>query len=178
MSFFWRRRLSDIFDEIEELMREIERMTLTALEDYEPIMARRGIQVRGPIVYGVRITIGPDGRPVVEEFGNVKRIGRKPVIEETIEPLVDVIDEKDRVTIVAEMPGLDKDDIDIRIKDGRLVITGKGKDRKYYKEIRLPPGIKPETAKAKYKNGVLEVTIEKENEEKKKEENGIKVKIE
>lgn len=178
MSFFWRRRLSDIFDEIEELMREIERMTLAALEDYEPITTRRGVQVRGPIVYGVRITIGPDGRPIIEEFGNVKRIGRRPVIEETIEPLVDVIDEKDRVTIVAEMPGLDKDDIDIRIKDGKLIITGKGKDRKYYKEIRLPPGIKPETAKAKYKNGVLEVTIEKETEEKKEEEGGIKIKIE
>lgn len=178
MSFFWRRRISDLFDEIEELMREIERMTFAALEDYEPIIARRGAQIRGPIVYGVRITIGPDGRPIVEEFGNVKRVGRKPVIEETIEPLVDVIDENDRVTVVAEMPGLSKDEIDIRIKDGKLIIAGKGKDRKYYKEIRLPPGIKPETAKAKYRNGVLEVTIEKETKETREEEGGIKVKIE
>ncbi len=179
MSIFWRRRLSDIFDEIDELMREMERMMTRMLEEYE--MPRPGItEIKGPIVYGFRITIGPDGRPIIEEFGNVKRVGRRAVIEEAIEPLVDVIDEKDRVVVVAELPGIDKDKIDIRIKDGKLIIRARDKDRKYYKEIELPPGIKPETAKAKYRNGVLEITIEKEKKEaeKEEEEGGIKIKVE
>ena len=178
VAFFWRRRLTDIFDEIEELMRQLERMTLEALEGYE--LPRREIgEIRGPIVYGVRITIGPDGKPIVEEFGNVKRIGRRPIIEEAIEPLVDVIDEKDRVVIVAEMPGIDKDKIDIKIKGRKLIIKARDTDRKYYKEIELPAKVKPETAKARYKNGVLEVTIEKEkSREEEEDEGGIKVKVE
>lgn len=178
MSYFWRRRLSDIFDEIEEMMREMERLALSLAEEGLARTARGIAEVRGPIVYGVRITVGPDGRPIIEEFGNVKRVGRRPVIEEEIEPLVDVIDEKDRVVVVAEIPGVDKKDIDVRVKDGKLIIRARGKERKYYKEIELPPGVKPETAKARYKNGVLEVTIEKETREEKEEEGGIKVEIE
>jgi HSP20 family protein len=176
MSFFWRRRLSDIFEEIEDMMREIERMTEAMFEGF---MAPRETQVvRGPIVYGVRITIGPDGKPVIEEFGNVRRRGRRAIIEEAVEPLVDVIDEKDKVTIIAEIPGVDKDKISVRIKDNKLIIKAEDKDRKYYKEVDLPPGIKPETAKAKYRNGILEVTIEKEKKEEEEREEGIRVQVE
>jgi HSP20 family protein len=182
MSFFGRRRISDefaeIFENIEEMMRELERMAFRLMESYVPEIS--GIrEVKGPIVYGFRITIGPDGRPIIEEFGNVKRIGRKTIIEEAMEPLVDVIDEKDRVVIVAELPGIDKDKIDIRIKDNKLIIKARNKDRKYYKEIELPAEVRPETAKARYKNGVLEITIEKKKpEEKEEEEGGIKIKVE
>ncbi len=176
MSFFWRRRLTDVFREIEDMLAELEEMALSTLERYAAAPEVRG--TRGPIVYGVRITIGPDGRPIIEEFGNVRRVGRKPVIEEEMEPLVDVIDEKDRVVVVAEIPGVEKEDIDVRVKDGKLIIRAKGKERKYYKEIELPPGVKPETAKARYKNGVLEVVIEKEREKEEAEEGGIRVKVE
>ncbi len=178
MSFFWKRRgLGDIFEDLEEMIREMERLAAKIMEQYEAQLPKITGEVKGPIVYGVRITIGPDGKPIIEEFGNVKRIGGRAVIEETMEPLVDVIDEKDRVVVVAELPGIDKDKIDIRIKDGKLIIKARDKDRKYYKEIKLPPGIKPETAKAKYRNGVLEVTIEKEKKES-EEEGGIKIKVE
>jgi len=176
MSFFWRRRLSDIFEEIEEMMREIERMAEAMFEEFTA--PREARSVRGPIVYGVRITIGPDGKPIIEEFGNVRRKGRKAIIEEAVEPLVDVIDEKDKVTIIAEMPGVEKDKISVRIKDNKLIIKAEDGDRKYYKEIELPPGVKPETAKAKYRNGILEVTIEKEKREEEEKEEGIKVKVE
>lgn len=178
MSFFWRRRiLSDILEDIEELMKEIERTVMSGIERFERydfVPGRR--EVRGPIVYGVRITIGPDGKPIVEEFGNVRRVGRRPIIEETIEPLVDIIDEKDRIVVVAEIPGVDKDKIDVRVKDDKLIIKAENEKRKYYKEIKLPQGVKPETARAKYKNGVLEIIIEKEAS--KEEEEGTRVRIE
>jgi len=81
----------------------------------------------------------------------------------------------DKVVVVAEMPGVEKDSINIRIKDNKLIISASNK-KKYYKEIELPPGIKPDKARAKYKNGVLEVVIEKETP--KEEEEGIKIKVE
>ncbi|KSW12321.1 heat-shock protein Hsp20 [Pyrodictium occultum] len=179
MSFIWRRRFSDIFDEIEDMIREMERLAMSMMENIGArALGYPGEEVRGPLIYGVRITIGPDGRPIIEEFGNVKRRGRRAIVEERREPLVDVIDEKDRVVVVAEMPGVDKDKIDVRVKDGKLIIKAEDKDRKYYKEIELPPDIKPETAKAKYKNGVLEVVIEKERKEEEEEKGGIKIRVE
>ncbi len=184
MGYPWRRRFSlgDIFDEIEETIREMERFVSKMMEEFEaralrPALEARG-EVRGPIVYGVRITIGPDGRPIIEEFGNVKRIGRKAIVEESVEPLVDVIEEKDKVTVIAEVPGVDKDKIKIRVKDNKLIIKAEDKDRKYYKEIELPAEVKPETAKAKYRNGILEITFEKKTKEEEKEEEGIEVKVE
>jgi len=174
---FWGRRRRSIFDLFDDIMREMEEM-LFGLERELDIMARNApIEYRGPIVYGFKITIGPDGKPVIEEFGNIRRRRGRAEISEEMEPLVDVFDYGDKVVVVAEMPGVDKDKIDVRItKDNKLIIKASNKDRKYYKEVELPPGVKPDTAKAKYKNGVLEVVIEKKAE--KKEEEGIKVKIE
>ncbi len=184
MGYPWRRRFSlgDVFDEIEETIREMERFVSRMMEEFEaralrPAIETRG-EVRGPIVYGVRITIGPDGQPIIEEFGNVKRVGRKAIVEETVEPLVDVIEEKDKVTVIAEVPGVDKDRIKIRVKDNKLIIKAEDKDRKYYKEIELPAEVRPETAKARYRNGILEVTFEKKIKEKEEEEEGIEVKVE
>ncbi len=171
---FWRRRriFEDIFDEImrdfEELFWNLEREMKEFIEAGAP---------GKPIVYGVRIFIGPDGKPIIEEFGNVRRVGRRPVISEEREPLVEVYEEKDKVTIVAELPGVEKDDIDVRVRDRKLIIKAEGKERKYYKEIELPEDVKPETAKAKYKNGVLEITIEKKRP-KIEEEEGVRIKIE
>ena len=174
---FWGRRRRSIFDLFDDIMREMEEM-LFGLERELDMMARSApIEYRGPIVYGFKITIGPDGKPVIEEFGNIRRRRGRAEISEEMEPLVDVFDYGDKVVVVAEMPGVDKDRIDVRItKDNKLIIKASNKDRKYYKEVELPPGVKPDTAKAKYKNGVLEVVIEKKAE--KKEEEGIKVKIE
>ena len=172
---FWRRRRSieELFDEI---MREFEDLFWGLEREMIETFERGGVR---PIVYGVRITIGPDGRPIVEEFGNVRRIGRRPVISEEREPLVEVHEEDNKVTVIAELPGVDKEDIDVRVVDNKLIIKAKGKDRKYYKEVELPEDIKPETARAQYRNGVLEVTIERKKPKIEiEEEKGIRVKIE
>ncbi|MCS7108769.1 MAG: Hsp20/alpha crystallin family protein [Sulfolobales archaeon] len=128
-----------------------------------------------PYVYGFRITVGPDGKPKVEEFGNVKRIGSKPKIAEEIEPLVDVIEEEDIIKVVAEMPGVEKEKVKVKATEDTLTIQGTNTNRKYYKELKLPANVKPETAKATYRNGVLEVTLEKAE---KRSKSGVEVKIE
>ncbi len=176
----WRRRRRSIFDIFDDIIRaideefeEFERMFRRGFEEFEELESGR------PLIYGFRITIGPDGKPTIEEFGNVRRIRGRPKISEEREPLVDVIEEDDRVTVVAEMPGVEKDKIKVRVSPSgdRLVIQASNKDRKYYKELELPVKVKPETAKASYRNGVLEVVIEKA-EKKKKEEKGWEVKVE
>ena len=93
------------------------------------------------------------------------------------EPVVDVYDTDDKVVVKAEMPGVDKKNIEILVKDGILTLTG---ERSVDKEINeknvhfmershgrflrsfsLPGEVDPETIKAEYKNGVLKVEIPK-----------------
>ncbi len=172
----WFRRRRSIFDIFDELLREIEEDIRQMEEEFQRFLREGRSEVRGPYYYGVRVTIGPDGVPRIEEFGNIRRTRTgKPVILEEVEPMVDVLDYDNEVIVVAELPGVDKDKIKVKIKDNKLVIKAENK-KKYYKEVELPAKVKPETAKASYKNGVLEVRIEKVKEEKKEDE-GVEIKV-
>ena len=174
MSFFRRRR--SIFDIFDDILREFEREIMDLEEELASIM-QRSPEIRGPYYYGIRITIGPDGVPRVEEFGNIRRgRGGKPEIREEIEPLVDVIEHDDEIWVVAELPGVEKDKIKVRATEDRLVIKAEG-ERKYYKVVELPARVDPKSARASYRNGVLEVKLKK-LEPTKKEEDGYEVKVE
>jgi HSP20 family protein len=128
------------------------------------------IREMGPFVYGYSMTIGPDGKPVVREFGNVKPSTRptpfgyrKPSLEVKVErePLVDVIEDDDTIRVVAEVPGVEKEDIDLTCTEKTLIISVDTERRKYSKEVDLPAEVDPKIGKASYKNGVLEVTLTK-----------------
>jgi HSP20 family protein len=107
------------------------------------------------------MTIGPDGKPIVREFGNVQQSRRGPKIKEEREPLVDVISADSEVKVVAELPGVEKKDIKLNALEDVLTISVETPDHKYYKEVKLPTKVKHEGAKTSYKNGVLEVTLQK-----------------
>lgn len=163
---WWSRRKKrtpwDIFEEFEEymdrLIREIERDVFSGKK-----------KTAGPFFYGFSISIGPDGKPVFREFGNIRPTTRGPVVREEIEPLVDVYDEKDHVLVVAEIPGVNKEDIKLRATEDTLTISVEAGKRKYYKEVELPSKVNPDSAKATYKNGILEVRLEKKEKSKGKE---------
>jgi len=97
----------------------------------------------------------------VEPFGNVKRTAKGPVVDKTREPIVDVFDEKDHVLVVAEMPGIDEADIKVDLKEDILDISAAKGDRKYHKEVLLPTKVKADTLSSTFKNGILEVKIQK-----------------
>lgn len=175
-----RKTLFDVFDELfYEFFEDLER-ELQEFQRYLSRTAYRGLQegekreFKGPIVYGFRITIGPDGVPRIEEFGNVRKIGRKPEIAEEMEPLVDVVDEGDTIRVIAELPGVNKEDIELEAVDKTLIIRAKGKHRSYYKEVELPARVDIDSAKAHYRNGVLEVILKKVEKASK----GKKIKVE
>ena len=126
----------------------------------------------GPVVYGYSMTVGPDGKPQVREFGNVKRsrpgfrgMGRPEVIGE-IEPLVDVSTTDNEVKIVVEMPGVSKDKILINASGNTLEVKSEDPQRKYHRTIELPPETDVETAKSAYNNGILEITFKKKEQAK------------
>ncbi|MFH1055901.1 MAG: Hsp20/alpha crystallin family protein [Candidatus Altiarchaeota archaeon] len=110
-----------------------------------------------PLVYGLTLSFTKDGRPIFEEFGNVSPYGTSGFME----PVTDVIEKVDSVSVVAELPGVDKSDIDLRTSVESVLITVDRPLRKYIKDVRLSCRVKPETAVARYNNGVLEVVLKR-----------------
>lgn len=92
-------------------------------------------------------------------------------------PSVDVYEEKDEVVVKAEIPGIDKSDVEVNVTDTTVTIRGEKRQEKeikranYYRAERsygsfartvdLPAEVKGEAAKATFKDGVLEVRAPK-----------------
>lgn len=168
---FHRGYMSD-FDEVFRRMREDMDNIVRKAREGELKSPEEG----GPYVYGWSMRMGPDGVPHVEEFGNTRslRTGTAPGLPTGREPLVDVIESDDQVKVTAELPGVEKSDVDLETMETSLVINVDTESRKYYKEVELPVSVDPESAKASYNNGVLEVCLDKKVPEKR----GKKIDIE
>jgi HSP20 family protein len=121
----------------------------------------RGLPRGARGVYGFSIrTLA--GKPVIESFGNIRETAKGPVVEEVREPMVDIFDEKDHILVIAELPGVSENEIKIEVAGDILNLNASDRDRQYAKEILLPSKVKPESVKTTYKNGILEITLEKE----------------
>ena len=188
--WFRRRRFpffgSWLFEDIDRMFREMERMmeeefkafTSRIPKDY--VKERKlpdGTTIRewGPFVYGYSIRIGPDGKPEIREFGNVKPTRYGPTVKEEREPLVDIVETDNEIHVVAELPGVEKEDIKLHGTEDTLTISVDTPQRKYYKEISLPAKVNVKEAKTQYKNGVLEVKLPKIKEERKPKGEPIKI---
>ncbi|RLI80430.1 Hsp20/alpha crystallin family protein, partial [Archaeoglobales archaeon] len=109
------------------------------------------------------IRIGPDGKPEIKEFGTKFETLRSETGIEERKPLIDVMETDDEVQVIAEMPGVSKEDIDLNATEKTLEIKADGENRKYFETVELPVEVLPETAKARYNNGVLEVVMKKKH---------------
>jgi HSP20 family protein len=115
----------------------------------------------GPFVYGYSMKIGPNGKPEIRQFGNIKKSLKGPQVKNEREPLVDIVETNGEIRVVAELPGVEKSDIKLHGTDDSLTISVRTPQTKYYKEVMLPTKVKVKEAKSSYKNGVLEVVFSK-----------------
>ncbi len=152
------------FGRIDELMGKL-------MEDMEK--NRKYVKSGEPIVYGVNIRVGPDGKPHIQQFGNVAR----GELKDEREPLVDVINHNKEIRVVAELPGVEKNNIKLKTTPDSLSITVNDPQRKFAKTLKLPEPVVEDSAKATYKNGILEVVVQKQKPSEKKQD-GKQVKIE
>ena len=185
----FRERRGFFFPEIDRLMEEMEREMAESFRDMENLMPRDMVRVRrlpdgsvkreyGPFVYGYSVKIGPDGKPVIREFGNIKpgpgREGEPPLnLQDRREPLIDLIEEDEKIKVVAELPGVEKEDIKLYVSRDTLTIDVDTPERRYRKELDLPFEIEETSATSTYLNGVLETTLTK----KKRTGRGTQIKI-
>jgi len=164
-----------MFREMEKMMDE-EMKSFTEKVPKEYVKERKlpdGSTVKelGPFVYGYSMKIGPDGKPEIQEFGNLKK-GFKglPQIKEEREPLVDIVETEGEVRVVVELPGVEKTDIKLRGTEDSLEIDVDTPQYKYGKEVQLPAKVLVRDARSTYKNGVLEVVLPKASPSKPKGE--------
>jgi len=85
-------------------------------------------------------------------------------------PLIDIFQEKNWITIVAQIAGFSKDTVKVSVRDQKLTLSAKAKDRRYYKSLNLPKVVIPNTMHTTYKNGVLEIKLRKATKETLKKE--------
>ena len=122
----------------------------------------------GPYYYGYTMTVGPDGKPIVKEYGNVKP-GLLPS-SDTREPVVDtIVDEKEKVVkLIAEMPGVEKSDVKIVVEGRSVNIDAEHGEKKYHAKVPIKHKVDENSAKASYKNGILELVFKLQTQEKPK----------
>ena len=118
-----------------------------------------------PLVYGFSMRVGPDGKPHFEQFGNVKQ-GK---MTKEREPLVDVVDLEKEIRVIAELPGVQKDDIHIHAEKDVLELSVKNAEHPFNKRLSLPAEVHADKAKASYKNGILEVILVKKTSSSRKD---------
>jgi HSP20 family molecular chaperone IbpA len=76
-------------------------------------------------------------------------------------PLIDMFQDSGWVTIVAQIAGFNQDTVKITVKNQKLTLSAKAKDRRYYKSLNLPKVVIPNIVHTTYKNGVLEIKLKK-----------------
>lgn len=111
-------------------------------------------------VYGLRVKLGLGGDALdVEPFGNIKfdKKSRHPVVQEVREPLVDVIEEPNRIIVVAEMPGITTEDVKFSIDEDVMSIEAGRKGKKYRKEVLLPKAVCAHDASISANNGIVQI---------------------
>ena len=160
-----RRQMEKVF---QEQFRDIE--TKVPKELIREYQTPEGIKVRelGPLVYGYSMTIGPDGKAKVNEFGNLRSSPSQlrgtgtiaePLISDEREPLADVVTYDKEVKVVVELPRANKESIKINVYDNSLEVTTSDPNKKYHRVIELPQEADIETVKSTYKNGILEIVF-------------------
>lgn len=112
-----------------------------------------------------------------EEFPEYLESSQLPASRESQVPYVDIIDREKDIVITADLPGVDKSDIRINVRDNTLEISAEKKvarenedegylrrERGYsrfYRAIRLPTPVDESRAGASFNNGVLEINLPK-----------------
>jgi len=153
-------------DEFDRIFKQMSG-SFTNLDNVFEMLKNAG-NISGPIFYGYTMTTGPDGKPVVEEYGNVKP-DMLPT-ENKREPLIDtLVDEKEKtLRIVAEMPGVEKKDVSVVVGDDKVIhIDAERGEKNYHVKVPIKHKVDAESPKATYKNGILELTFKLEDEKSK-----------
>jgi HSP20 family protein len=117
-------------------------------------------------VYGFSVrTLGGDrnGEVKIEPFGNIKRTeeGRVVEVQQVREPMVDLFEEADHILVVAEVPGVTQEEVQLDLQDDILTFSAEKGTTRYRKELLLPRSFAAEQMSHSCHNGLLEIRLNK-----------------
>lgn len=116
-------------------------------------------------------------------FGTANRPSRFRKVPQGAFPTINVYDHEDETVVVAEIPGIDPDVLEVTVLRDTVTLKGKRpneaeEDQRVHRRERgtgtfsrtltLPDAVNPDTVQARYENGILRVTLEKAAEAKAK----------
>ncbi len=170
--------IDDIFNNLDGEFQRIRKQMDNLMKDsFEGNVSDKN--VKNPFVFGFSVKTDSDGFPVFEEFGNTRmnpfgKKGEKPTVDTRREPLTDINETEKQVAITVELPGVNKEDIDINVTEEKVEVNVKTESRKYFKSIDLTSQVVTKSSKATYKNGILDLVLTKKETDRPK---GTKVKV-
>lgn len=179
----WRRRAfsgsgipPDLFAEFEKEFARMQGMMGKIMEDV--MKHASSPQREQPFVYGFSMRIGKDGIPQLTPFGSAAN----PVThaldatqEEVREPLTDIVEGDKEIAVTVELPGVEKENVSLHVAEESLTVRVDKGPRRYRKTIHLPAKVVPSSAKATFKNSILDLTVRRTSE---REDPGHNVAIE
>jgi len=77
------------------------------------------------------------------------------------EPLIDIFQDEEYITVLVELPGVDEKDIDIKADEKTLTISAENATKKYLEIVKLPTYISKDPAKFTYRNNILQIKLKK-----------------
>lgn len=166
------------FDDMDKYFKKIVERMFREMTELDESM--KSGKMRGE--WNIRPIEGPNVKGYVAQrqfrFGSEPNEPSMPItvpkeeLNEIREPLVDVFEEKDAVKLYVELPGIEKDDIQLSVVGQSAEVKAKS----FYKQIALPTrDIEVDKVSANYKNGVLQVTIPKKTRIVSEEKKTIKI---
>ncbi|MHA1379086.1 MAG: Hsp20/alpha crystallin family protein [Candidatus Helarchaeota archaeon] len=164
-----KRDFKDVFEEIQKMMENMFNNSdfldnFFDEEGFPKFKTPSGDDFFRPIVMGWSVNIGPDGKPVFTKFGHTPKKNEEEEeerpINESREPLIDILNQDNEIVIVIETPGVEKKDIKLKTTKNQITIEA---GTKFKKILSLPEEVIPEKSKASYNNGLLEVRLIKRN---------------
>jgi len=165
---------SNLDSEFQKMRKQMDGLMRDAVDGNIPDNANKN-----PFVFGFSVKAGPDGFPVFEDFGNTRirpfgKEGEKPTVDTRREPLTDINETDNQIAITVELPGVNKEDIDINVMEEKVEVNVKTESRKYFKSIDLKSPVETDSSKATYTNGILDLVLSKKESDQPK---GTKVKV-
>jgi HSP20 family protein len=118
--------------------------------------------------HGYSMTMGPDGKPIVREWGtglpgqNNPSVFPQPPTTQIAEPLtqVDCDTTNMKVRVLVEMPGVTKESVKVKATETAVRIKASNGGKDYDVEVPLEAKVDPNSARATCKNGVLDLTLD------------------
>lgn len=152
--------LSDLFKGLGDLLEVAQKLDTKGINELKQSGTFGSTHPKGLRgAYGFSVRVGGASGSTIRSFGNLKPNAGKIEFNETWEPILDVFDEGDYVLVIAELPGVDKEQLQLKLEGKVLHLKANG-IRQYEKDIILPYAVK-ENIISVFQNGIVEITLYK-----------------